>query len=204
MSFDQPLLIVRQQPGLERQAEFLDRAKRLYPQELFLERAYEPFRHPVAFGGPDEGWTGRDPQEPELGLEIRTHILTPLIMPHLQSLRAASGEGPELSAHPLPDRLQRLKPRGRGRCMDADALERAVIDGHEHRHRALLQRHRARGIGAPHLIGPIGNDGPVVDLRPQDPLGVKGHPDLPSSGHRTFPTRVRLSPPFPPVAPVLL
>jgi hypothetical protein len=34
--------------------------------------------------------------------------------------------------------------------------------------------------------------------------GVKGHPNLPSSGHRKFPTRVRLSPPFPPVAPVLL
>jgi len=35
-------------------------------------------------------------------------------------------------------------------------------------------------------------------------VAVKGHPNLPSSGHRKFPTRVRLSPPFPPVAPVLL
>lgn len=33
---------------------------------------------------------------------------------------------------------------------------------------------------------------------------VKGHPNLPSSGHRKFPTRVKWSPPFPPVASVLL
>jgi YD repeat-containing protein len=31
-----------------------------------------------------------------------------------------------------------------------------------------------------------------------DNATVKGHPNLPSSGHRKFPTRVRLSPPFPP------
>jgi hypothetical protein len=28
---------------------------------------------------------------------------------------------------------------------------------------------------------------------------VKGHPNLPSSGHQKFPTRVKWSPPFPPV-----
>ena len=33
---------------------------------------------------------------------------------------------------------------------------------------------------------------------------VKGHPNLPSSGHQKFPTRVKWSPPFPPVASVLL
>lgn len=29
---------------------------------------------------------------------------------------------------------------------------------------------------------------------------VKGHPNVPSSGHRKSPTRIKLSPPFPPVA----
>lgn len=32
------------------------------------------------------------------------------------------------------------------------------------------------------------------------PSPVKGHPNVPSSGHRKFPTRIRLSLPFPPVA----
>jgi hypothetical protein len=34
---------------------------------------------------------------------------------------------------------------------------------------------------------------------PTGPTSVKGHPNLPSSGHRKFPTQVRLTPPFPPV-----
>ena len=49
--------------------------------------------------------------------------------------------------------------------MQADALGCAVIDGHEDAGRALTHGHRGRHVRAPHHIGGLGGDGPVVRLR---------------------------------------
>jgi hypothetical protein len=39
-----------------------------------------------------------------------------------------------------------------------------VIDSSKHRHRTLCLGERGSGIGAPHLIGRLGQDPPVVRL----------------------------------------
>ena len=48
--------------------------------------------------------------------------------------------------------------------MDADALAGAVIDGHEDADLALPGGHGGGHVGPPHLVGPLGDDGPVVGL----------------------------------------
>ncbi len=171
MALDQPRLGVRDQPGLERRAKLIDRAERSHPEDLFLEDADEPLRHPVAFGRPDEGRAGRHPQEPAFRLNVVTHLLTPVIVADLQPRRASHCECPELPADAVADRFQGFDARGLRRGMAPDAFKRAVIDRHEDGDRAVLQRDGAGGIVAPHLIGLVGDDGAVVGLRPQDPLG---------------------------------
>lgn len=150
MSFDQPRLVVGRQPSLECVAQLLDRAERSHPQELFLERANESLRDAVAFRCPHESRTGDHPQKPEFGLEVGAHILIAMIMADLQTRRDRRGEGPELLA---------------------DALQSAVIDGHEDSHGAVHQRDGAGGIGAPHLMRLVSEDRAVVGVRSQNPSG---------------------------------
>ena len=50
--------------------------------------------------------------------------------------------------------------------MEPDACGRAVIDGHEDEGRPLGDRHGGRHVCAPHHVGRLGGDGPVVRLRP--------------------------------------
>ena len=71
----------------------------------------------------------------------------------------------EAFADALADRLQGLKSGPALGRMQADALGCAVIDGHEDAGRALTHGHRGRHVRAPHHIGGLGGDGPVVRLR---------------------------------------
>lgn len=63
-----------------------------------------------------------------------------MVMPQLESCGRAGTEAAEHLAHVLPDRFQRLDPRRLFRRVDSHAFRRAVIDGHEDRHLALLDR----------------------------------------------------------------
>src|SRR5512139_418776 len=174
MPFDQPLLIIEPHPVEERLAKLLHGLKRAHPQELLFERPNEPLRHAVAFWGTDKCRTRRDAQKSEFGLEIVTHILTAMIMPHLQVRRAAGGDGPKLLAHPLANRLQGLKPRGPLRRMDANPFERAMIHPDEDRDGPVFHRHRAGRIRAPHLVRTLRRDRAVVDSWADDAWGSPG------------------------------
>lgn len=107
-------------------------------------------RDAVAFRCPHESRTGDHPQKPEFGLEVDAHILIAMIMADLQTRRDRHSEGPELLA---------------------DALQSAVIDGHEDSHGAVHQRDGAGGIGAPHLMRLVSEDRAVVGVRSQNPSG---------------------------------
>src|SRR5215831_18598200 len=168
MSFDEPLLIIETQPVVECAAEVLHGLERAHPQQLFLERPNEPFRDAVAFWGAHEHRTRCDPQESEFGLEGLAHILTAVIMPHLHARRNAGREGAELLANALANRLQRFEAGGSPRRMDADPFEGAMIDADEDRDGTVLLRHRAGGIGAPHLIRAFGRDRAIVGPWSQD------------------------------------
>jgi hypothetical protein len=52
----------------------------------------------------------------------------------------------------LPDRLQRLVPRGVQRCVDTDALGRTVLDGDEDRNLTVLKGQGGGHVGAPHRV----------------------------------------------------
>jgi hypothetical protein len=56
--------------------------------------------------------------------------------------------------------------------MKPDTFQCAMIDRHEAGHGAVLQGHRARGVGAPPLMGPLGRDGAVMRSRPHGPRGA--------------------------------
>src|SRR6185437_1559768 len=165
MPLDQPLFIVGDEPGLEGHAKVLDRAEGSHPQELFLERTNKSLRNAVAFWGAHERRARCDPQKPEFSLKIVTHILTPMIMPHLHARRDAGRVDAELSPNALANRLQGLEARGPSRGMEADPFEGTMIHADKDRDQAVLQRHGARRIGTPHLIRAHGRDGPVMVSR---------------------------------------
>mgnify|MGYP003348219235 CR=1 FL=1 len=105
MPLNEPLFIIETQPVMEGLAELLHGLERTHPQELLFERPNEPLRHAVALWRADKRRTRRDAQESELGLERIAHILTAMIMPHLQARGDACGDDAELLAHPLANRF---------------------------------------------------------------------------------------------------
>jgi len=126
MPLNEPLLGIEAQPVVERLAEVLHGLERAHPQELLLERPNEPFRDPIAFRSAHECWTRRHPQKSAFGLEIIAHILTAMIMSHLQARGDAGRDRPKLLTHPLANRFQGLEAGGPLRRMDADPFERTM------------------------------------------------------------------------------
>lgn len=83
-------LPTRDQPVLERRADFFNNPERPDPQELLLEHPDKPFGDVVPLMHPDKGLAGHDPEGAEFGQEIVTHVLTIIIMADLQAGRDIS------------------------------------------------------------------------------------------------------------------
>ena len=104
---------------------------------------------------------------------------------------------PKCSLHALPQRLQGLEAVAALGGVQADALARAVIDGHEDVGRPLAGGDGGRHVGAPHRVRLLGRDRAVVGLRavgvaapawglevmlphqPPDPLGGRADAPMP-------------------------
>ena len=135
------------------------------PQQILLQRADEAFRDAVAFGFPHETRRALDAEERDLLLKVVGQIVQPVVVPAPEPAGHAVADLTEAFADALADRLQGLKSGPALGRMQADALGCAVIDGHEDAGRALTHGHRGRHVRAPHHIGGLGGDGPVVRLR---------------------------------------
>src|SRR5919202_6228700 len=85
-------------------------------------------------------------------------------MPEREAGSDGWGKAGEVTAHPLPDRLQRLEAGGALRRVNADALGRAMVDGDKDRDLAFA-RDRAGQVGAPHRVHRLRDDGAVVTAR---------------------------------------
>ena len=86
-------------------------------------------------------------------------------MAQLHAPGDALGEASELFAHRLAHRLQRLEPRAATGHVDAQAAGRAVADHGEDGKLSIPESEASRGVDAPHLVGPPGQDGSLVPLR---------------------------------------
>src|ERR671938_367814 len=87
-----------------------------------------------------------------------------MVMPEREAGGDTLGEAGEVTAHPLPDRLQRLEAGGALRRMDADAFGRAMVDGDKDRDLTLAREGRGQ-VRAPHRVHRLGDDGAVVMAR---------------------------------------
>ena len=94
-----------------------------------------------------------------------------MIVAELKAGGGAFGESAETLAHRLPDRLQSLEAISAAAGMDADAFDRAVIDGNEHRSLALAG-HDRRQIAAQHHVDPLGGDPAVMGSRAMRAAGT--------------------------------
>ena len=106
-----------------------------------------------------------DAEERHLLLKVVSQIVRPVVVPKTQPAGDALANRAEAGADALADRLQGLKSGPALGRMQADALGRAVIDGHEDEGRALAHGHCGRHVRAPHHIGGRGGDRAVVRLR---------------------------------------
>ena len=99
-------------------------------------------------------------------LKIVGQVVRPVVVTQPQPTGHAVADAPEAFADALADRLQGLEAGPALGGMEPDACGRAVIDGHEDDGRPLGDRHGGRHVCAPHHVGRLGGDGPVVRLRP--------------------------------------
>ena len=133
-----------------------------------LERLYGSLDADVARGlalRMDETRRALDAEERHLLLKVVSQIVRPVVVPKTQPAGDALANRAEAGADALADRLQGLKSGPALGRMQADALGRAVIDGHEDEGRALAHGHCGRHVRAPHHIGGRGGDRAVVRLR---------------------------------------
>ena len=71
------------------------------------------------------------------------------------------GEAAEMLPQTLTDRFQRLEAGRSRRGVDADAVDRAMVNSNEHRRLTLAGDGRGQ-IGSPHGVPRPRDDGPVV------------------------------------------
>ena len=160
------MLVVRPLELKQRQAELFDRLEAPHPQQILLQRADKALRDAVAFGLPHEARRAFDAEERDLLLEIVGQVVRPVVVPETQPAGHAVADAPEAFPDALADRLQGLEAGPALGGMEADARGRAVIDGHEDEGCPLGDGHGGRHVCAPHHVGRLGGDGPVVRLRP--------------------------------------
>ena len=109
-------------------SQLLDSSKGSHPQQVFLEQADEALGTAIALGLTDETGGRLDTEDFELPLEVVGHVGRPMIMAHRQADGDLLMVAPEVLAHPLTNRLQRLGAIARGRGMGAHTFKIAVID----------------------------------------------------------------------------
>ncbi len=112
-------------------AKVLDGREVAAPQELFLQGPKEAFNAAVAFGLAHEGGRGRDAEEGDLGLEVRTEIHAAVIVPQRQARRDGRRERPEVVADALAQGLERFEAIAVLGGMNPDALGGAMVDRRE-------------------------------------------------------------------------
>lgn len=74
-------------------------------------------------------------------------------------------EAAELFAHRLAHWLQRLEPRAAFGGVDAKAVGRVTVEPGGNSHLSIPESEARRGVDAAHLVGLLGQDGPLVPFR---------------------------------------
>ncbi len=151
--------------------ELCNGAEAPQPEQLLLQGADEALDAPVALGLAHEGGARRDAEGPELVLEGVGDELAAVVM----AQRHACGDADLVLAPGGPDRLAQaldgLESRAPQRGTDAQALAGAVVDEDKDGGVALVGE-AAGGVDGPHPVGPVGDDGAVVDLGSADGDGA--------------------------------
>src|SRR3954453_4673637 len=111
--------------------QLLDGLEGPHPQQVLLQRADEALGAAIAFRGADKSRRAVDAKKGQFLLEVIGHVLAAVVVADGQAAGGILRERPEVAAHALADRLERLKagrPRG---GMNADAGGGSVIDGNK-------------------------------------------------------------------------
>jgi hypothetical protein len=145
--------------------------KRRNQSSCSLQGADEALDAPVALGLADEGRARFDAEGLALVLEGAGDELGAMIVAKARAL----GDADLVVAPAGPDRLAQaldgLESRAPQRGTDAQALAGAVVDEDEDGGVALVGE-PAGGVDGPHPVGPVGDDGAVVDLGTADGDGA--------------------------------
>lgn len=169
MPLDEPSFVVKSRPALDCKPHLLGVPEGSRPEKLLFQRTKESLDAAVALRRPNERRAGGDAEEVQLLLEGVADVLASVVMSNNQASGDLFAVGAKPFTDALTDRLKRFKTGGPLGRMDAHAFCRAVIHRGEDRDRAFLERVDAGRIGAPHLIGSLRNDRPVMNAGAKDP-----------------------------------
>src|SRR2546426_4457945 len=111
-ALDDPALIVALAKFRQAMPQLFHVLKRAHPQELLFQRADEPLHAAIVFRLAHEGRRRLHAQEGDLRLVVVAQVLAAVVVPVANAGRGPRAESAAVVAHPLPERLQGLEPRG--------------------------------------------------------------------------------------------
>src|SRR5690606_29111624 len=144
------------------------------PEKLLLQSPEESLNAAVPFRRANERRARGDAEEAQLILEVVADVLASVVMANNEASGDLLGVDAEPLTDALPNRLECLETRGSPGRMDTHALCSAMIHCREDRDRAFFECLDAGRIGAPHLVGSVRDNRPVVNTGPKHSTWPRG------------------------------
>ena len=157
-ALDDTALVVTLTKFRRRAPQFLHVLEYLDPQQLFFQRANEPFNATVTFRLTHERWGRLHAQEGDFSLLVVVHVLTTVIVPVTDARSRPGAETAAVIAHSLPQWFQSVEACGFIGRMQAHIFRGAVIHRDEHHHLAFLDGGRHGVVAGPDFVRLRGDD----------------------------------------------
>jgi len=174
MPLDEPLFVIESSPKLDRMPHLLGVPESPGPEKLLLQSPEESLNAAVPFRRANERRARGNAEEAQLILEVVADVLASMVMANNEASGDLLGVGAEPLTDALPNWLECLETRGSSGRMDTHALCSAMIHCREDRDRAFFECLDAGRIGAPHLVGSVRDNRPVVNTGPKHSTWPRG------------------------------
>jgi len=174
MPLDEPLFVIESSPKPGRMPHLLGVPESPGPEKLLLQSPEESLNAAVPFRRANERRARGNAEEAQLILEVVADVLASMVMANNEASGDLLGVGAEPLTDALPNWLECLETRGSPGRMDTHALCSAMIHCREDRDRAFFECLDAGRIGAPHLVGSVRDNRPVVNTGPKHSTWPRG------------------------------
>ena len=170
----QPLAVVSVHKAPDRRPNLLEILKHPAIDDLLFEGPDEAFSHAIGLWLFDKGETWADPPVFELVLKMIRQVLGAVVHPQRQAPAGVRRHRADSCHQTLGNGLQGRKSGPQFADMPAHALGVPVLHGDEEPTPAFLHGEDLSAVGAPHEVGRLGDDLPLVETGVAAPAPIGG------------------------------